>query len=235
MMGASIFLNTFRGAIGYEATGASGDDHVLAGNVCEVSGSTQGTQGHCYYISFGNNVRLLFNRGSGAPGYGIHVFDQRRRAGDFRRVISNIVIHGNVLTGSTNRAGLIVTMGDEDGVGNVIDGVTITGNTFAGNDQLGAVVGGNVRNVMIIGNNFVQNGNAGLYISGGATTDNVQIQGNAFDQSANNVCKIDCTWYPSAHVIATADIKRVILTQNRYRPGSPVTVGITDLSPVTAS
>ena len=155
-----IINNTFRGSIGYEATGSTGDDHVLAGNVCEVSGSSQGTQGHCYYISFGSNVQLLYNIGRGAPGYGIHVFDQRRRAGDFRRVISNILIEGNTLTGSTRRAGLIVTMGDEDRIGNTIDGVTILNNTFGGNDQLGAVVGGNVRNVRMTGNAFVQIGRA---------------------------------------------------------------------------
>ena len=42
----------------------------------------------------------------------------------------------------------------------MIDRVDVRSNTFSGNDQLGAVVGPNVRNVTFTGNSFVQNGNA---------------------------------------------------------------------------
>ncbi len=227
--------NTFRGIIGYDATGSHGDDHVLAGNDCTVTSSTVGTQGHCYYISFGNNVKVRYNVGSGAPGYGVHVFDQQRATNDFRRVISNLLIEGNTLTGSTRRAGLIVAMGDEGNRGNVIDGVDVRSNTFSGNDQLGAVIGPNVRNVTFTGNSFVQNGSAGLYVGGGALTRDVIIRANTFEQSANNVCKVECTWYRLAHVTADPAVRGVVVDGNRYLPGPPIVEGAVDAHPLGAT
>ena len=209
-----VINSTFRGLIDWDAIGSHGSDHVIAGNDCNVSGSTVGTQGHCYYISFGNNVKVRYNVGSGAPGYGVHVFDQQRATNDFRRVISNLLIEGNTLTGSTRRAGLIVAMGDEGNRGNVIDGVDVRNNTFSGNAQLGAVVGPNVRNVTFTGNSFVQNGNAG---------------------SANNVCKIECTWYRLAHVTADPAVRGVVVDGNRYLPGPPIVEGAVDARPLGAT
>lgn len=227
-----IIGNTFRGTISYEATGSHGDEHLLAGNNCVVTNSTVGTQGHCYYISFGNNVKIRYNIGTGAPGYGVHVFDQQRATTDFRRVISNLLIEGNTLTGSTRRAGLIIAMGDEGKRGNMIDGVEVRSNVFAGNDQLGAVIGTNVRNVTFSGNSFVQNGNAGLFVGGGATTSGVIVRTNTFEQSANDVCKIECTWYKLAHVIADVAVQGVVVEGNRYLPGPPILVGTTDPRPL---
>lgn len=226
-----IVDNVFTGAVGYEATGSHGDNHLLGGNVCHATGSNQGTQGHCYYISYGNGVRVLYNVGSGVPGYGIHVFDQQRQADDFRRTITNLTIAGNVLTGSTRRAGLILSMGDEAGLGNRIDGVTVTDNVFRGNDQLGAVVGERVANVTFTGNTFDENGNAGLYVGAGAS--GITVSGNTFRQSANSVCTIECTWYPTAHVIVVAGAGAVV-DGNRYGPGSPVSIGTVDPNPGVA-
>jgi hypothetical protein len=70
-VGDQFIDNTFTGVIEWDAIGTHGNDHVLAGNVCQVSGSNAGTEGHCYYISYGSGVQLRYNVGSGAPGYGI--------------------------------------------------------------------------------------------------------------------------------------------------------------------
>ncbi len=223
-----IIDNTFRGAIDYEATGSHGDDHVLAGNVCAVDGSTQGTQGHCFYISFGDGVRVVHNVGSGAPGYGIHVFDQQRASDDFVRRITNLTIEGNTMTGSTRRAGLILAMGDEGGRGNEIRGVRIVDNVFAGNDQLGAVIGEHVAEVTITGNTFRENGRAGLYLGAGASA--IEVHDNTFEQSANDGCTIECTWYPLAHLIAEPG-SGVTVSGNRYGPDTPLLVGATDPDP----
>ena len=46
--------DTFAGLIAWSAIDLHGDGHLLAGNVGEVTGSTVGTQGHCYYVSYGS-------------------------------------------------------------------------------------------------------------------------------------------------------------------------------------
>lgn len=83
--GVRFVDDTFAGLIAWSAIDLHGDGHLLAGNVCEVTGSTVGTQGHCYYVSYGSGSKLLYNVGAGAPGYGIHIFDQQRSAQDFKR------------------------------------------------------------------------------------------------------------------------------------------------------
>lgn len=197
-----VIDSTFEGLLGYEATGSHGDGHLFAGNVCRATGSTVGTQGHCFYISYGRGVKLLYNDASGAPGYGIHVFDQRRQANDFRRMITDLTVEGNVLSGSTRRSGLILAMGDEDGLGNSITRVVVRDNLFTGNNHLGMVVGDNVTGVVVVENTFRLNGNAGLYIGAGAR--DVTVTANLFDERPNDVCKIECSWYEPSHVLVAA-------------------------------
>jgi len=220
--------NTFAGLIAWSALDTHGDGHLLAGNVCEVTGSTVGTQGHCYYVSYGVGTQLRYNTGSGAPGYGIHVFDQQRSAQDFRRVIGNMLIEGNVLRGSTERSGLIIAMNDEGGAGNIIDGVIVRGNTFAANSHLGVVVSGHVRNVTITGNTFDENGRQGVHIAAGVT--GVAVVGNTIVQSENTNCRNDCTWYATAHVEVEPSAN-VDVRGNTYRPGSPILIGAVDPAP----
>jgi hypothetical protein len=215
--------NAFSGVISWAAIDLHGDDHLLAGNVCDVSGSSVGTQGHCYYVSYGSGSQLRYNIGAGAPGYGIHLFDQQRSSSDFRRVITNVLVEGNVLRSSSQRSGLIIAMADEGGRGNVIDGVTVRGNTFTGNNHVGALVTGLVRNVRFEGNTFDENGRQGLHVTEGVT--GVVVEGNTFVQSsASTACRIFCSWYEVAHVQVAASAS-VALGGNTYRPQPPVVTG----------
>jgi hypothetical protein len=195
VVGARLIDNVFRGLIGYSAVDLHGDDHQLLGNVCRVSGSTVGTQGHCYYVSWGDGVRIRFNVGAGAPGYGLHVFDQQRQSGDFRRTITGMLIEGNVLASSTERSGLILAMGDEGGLGNEIRGVRVLRNRLTANNHLGMVVGINVHQVLIQGNRFVENGRQGLHVTDDASISGIDIVRNRFVQSDNDVCTSNCSWY----------------------------------------
>jgi hypothetical protein len=223
--------NSFVGTIEWGAIDTHGDDHLVAGNVCDVSGSTVGTQGHCYYISYGSGVQLRYNVGRGAPGYGIHVFDQQRRAGDFRRTITNLLIEGNTLTGSSERSGLILAMNDEGGVGNLIDGVIVRANRLGANNHLGALVIGKVHNVVFTGNTFDQNGRQGLHIADDPGIAGVTVSGNTFIQSANANCHLFCTWYDPSHLQVGARASAVTVSGNHYEPAPPVVLGATDTSP----
>lgn len=230
-IGNRVYNSTFRGVIDYDAIGIHGNDILLAGNDCDVPSSTQGTQGHCYYISAGDNVRLRYNVAKGAPGYGIHIFDQKRGSGaDFRRVISNVLVEGNLLAVSPERSGMIVAMGDEAALGNHIDGVTIRNNIFAANNFTGIAIGGNVRNVKVYHNTFYQNGRQGVTIYDDPTISGVEIANNLFDQTTNANCKANCSWYAPAHVEKGARATGVTLTNNFYAPGPALLIGATDAS-----
>ena len=207
--------NAFSGMIGYSAIDLHGDDHEIVGNVCDVSGSTVGTQGHCFYISYGSGARLRYNAARGAPGYGIHVFDQQRSASDFRRVIRDVTIEGNVLRASTERSGLILAMGDEGGRGNAIDCVVVRGNTFTENNHAGFVIGSRVRSVTVTGNRFDGNGRQGLHITDDETIDGVTATGNTFVRTRNDRCRTNCSWYPVVAISSSGRARNVSVEDNR--------------------
>jgi hypothetical protein len=228
-----LINNTFRGVITYDAIGSHGDDHLIAGNVCEVSGSTQGTQGHCYYISYGNNVRVIYNIGSGAPGYGLHVFDQRRdlTGPDFKRVIGNLLVEGNVLTGSTRRSGMIIAMADEAGNGNAVENIVVRNNIFAGNNKAGLQVQSILTGALIYNNTFYENGQLGMYVAGGRVAD-VDVRNNLFVQGSGVPCEPEC-WYVRSHVQNAGAQPALVLSNNSYH-GSAITIsGASDASAIT--
>lgn len=229
--GNRFINNKLTGPVSWAFIDSHGDDHAIAGNVCEATTSSVGTQGHCFYISYGNGVRVAHNVGGGTPGYGVHVFDQQRAQNDFRRVISNLIVEGNILRGSTQRSGLILSMGDEGNVGNVIDGVLVRNNVMTGNNHLGMLVAGNVRNVKIYNNTFVENGRQGLNISPGSGLQGYDVRNNLFVQSANGVCQSDCSWYTVAHAQVVSTTSATVRT-NGYFPGAPTVLGTTDPAPV---
>lgn len=214
VVGARFVSNVFRGEIGYSAVDLHGDDHLLAGNVCRVTGSTVGTQGHCYYVSWGDGVRIRYNVGSGAPGYGLHVFDQKRQEGDFRRTITDLLIEGNVLTGSTERSGLILAMGDEAELGNQIRGVRVRQNRLTGNNHLGMVIGINVHDVVVRSNRFIENGRQGLSVTDEVSISGVDIVRNRFVQTDNDVCTSNCTWYEVLPYEIGPSAQDITLTEN---------------------
>ena len=211
--------------LGFDAVGTHGDDLLIAGNVCAASGSSVGTQGHCFYVSNGRRIRLLWNVGGGVPGYGIHIFDQQRSSNDIRRRISDVLVEGNRLSGSSERSGLILAMGDEGNLGNAIAGVRVRGNTFTANNHSGIIVGERVSNVIIERNRFVRNGRQGITVADEATIDGITIRANLFDQSANANCRNSCEWYPVAHVQVGAKAGRVVLSGNTFRPKPVVVIG----------
>lgn len=216
--------NTVIGPISYDGIGTHGSDHVIAGNVVRVQGSSQGTQGHCLYVSHGDNIKILYNALDGAPGYGIHLYDQVRQKNDYRRTITNVLIEGNVTTGSPQRSGLLMVMedgGDWGTYGNFMENVVVRNNIFARNNHHGIVVDQLVRNIKIYNNTFYENGREGIFVGEHKGLSGVEIRNNLIYQSENNgVCKMFCDWYPEAHiqdVLGTSP--RVTIDNNGYFPG----------------
>jgi len=215
--GVRFVNNRADGAVGWAFIDLHGDDHLLAGNVCEATSSAVGTQGHCYYVSYGNNLKLIYNIGSGAPGYGLHIFDQRRQANDFQRMITNVLVEGNILKNSKQRSGLILAMGDEDGKGNRIQNVIVRNNIFTGNNHQGVALGVNIQNVQLYNNTFYQNGRQDILLSESGPVQSITIRNNLLYHSANSNCTVDCSWYQDAHIGYTpAAVQGLTINQNGY-------------------
>jgi hypothetical protein len=227
--------NTFVGVIGWAAIEIGGHDHLLAGNVCDVSGSTVGTMGHCYYVTQGKNLKILYNIASGASGYGLHIYDERRANTDIQRIISNVLVEGNILRNSTHRSGMIVSMSDAGGYGNYIENVTIRNNIFTANNHAGLVLQGITRNVKVYNNTFYQNGRLGIYVEGDPKLSGVDIRNNLIYQSPNSNCSYECTGFPQAQVLVGAGARDVTLVGNFYHPSPAVVLGLKDASAVTGN
>jgi parallel beta-helix repeat protein len=207
--------STFRGNLGFDAVGTHGNDVMVGGNLCDARGSSVGTQGHCFYISHGHRIRIVGNVGTGAPGYGVHIFDQERSSDDITREITDVVVEDNLLSGSTERSGLIVAMGDEGKRGNHISGVTIRRNTFTGNNFAGIAIGANVSGVRITGNTFRNNGRQGVTVYDEPTITDVLISGNRILQPKNGPCRVNCSWYRVAPIEVGKRAKQVRVQGNR--------------------
>ncbi len=238
-----LINNTFKGVIAYEAIGSHGNNHLIAGNICEVSGSNQGTQGHCYYISYGKNIRVIYNKASGAPGYGIHMFDQCREykpdpanpnericdtSRDFQRIIGNVLIEGNILMSSPQRSGLIIGMADEGNLNNYVENIKIRNNIFLNNNFAGIAISGISRNIQIYHNTFYQNGRQGITIYDDNKINGVDIRNNLFDQTPNNNCQNNCSWYSIAHIQNGTQAQNVSVDHNFYAPAPPILIGTVD-------
>jgi hypothetical protein len=233
--GVKLFNNTFAGTIGYAAIEITGNDHVIAGNVCDVKDSNQGTMGHCYYITQGNTLKILYNIGSGAPGYGLHIYDERRANPDFQRVISNVLVEGNILKASKQRSGMILAMADAGNYGNRIENVTVRNNIFAGNNHAGLMVTGISRNVRIYNNTFYQNGRMAVYVENDKNIDCVDFRNNLIYQSPNTTCSIDCSNFTQAHIQVGSASQNVRISNNSYHPGAPIILGRTDSAAVAGA
>jgi hypothetical protein len=210
--------NVFAGQIGFDAVGTHGSDILVAGNVCRVSGSSVGTQGHCFYISHGSRIRVADNVAHGATGYGIHIFDQQRSSNDITRLISSVIVERNQVSGSAERSGIIVSMGDEGNRGNTIRNIVIRRNTIRANNHTGIVIGERATGVVISGNRLLRNGRQGVHVGDLVSIDGVRISGNVIDQAPNSSCRVFCSWFGRAHIQVGKGARNVTLRENRYTP-----------------
>jgi len=219
--------NNFSGAgYSWDAIGVSGNNILLEGNVCDIKASSVGTQGHCYYISHGTNIKIKNNTARGMSGYGIHVFDQRR-GGDkpgFERLIKDVVIEGNIVTNSLQRSGIILAAYDHARIENVI----IRNNILFNNPHSGIYIPGVVSNVKILNNTIFGNGGAALSIYGTERDVNsVVVQNNIFDLS-----NADGSTANTQHVKNEKGNSTIKLANNLYWPKPVKLLKLTDTSPV---
>jgi parallel beta-helix repeat protein len=226
-----IINNHFSGTASWATIGISGDSLLIEGNTIETAGNTVGTQGHGIYLSKGSNNIIRGNRISGMTGYGIHIFDQRRSedAPNTIRLISNILVEGNTVFHSLERAGIIACAYDHAQVQNII----IRKNIIYDHVGSGIVVRDAVTDVKIYNNTIYDintdgdngNGGEGIWVGSSGYDErpsNIEIRNNIIFAEK---CSCD---------IENAGAVNVIVSNNLYWP-LPITVlNVKDTHPVGA-
>lgn len=165
-----LINNRFSGTASWAPIEASGDSLLIEGNTIKLEGNTVGTQGHGIYLSRGSHNIIRGNTISGMVGYGIHVFDQRRSEDGPNATIrlSGILLEGNTIFDSQERAGIIVSTQDIARA----DSIVIRNNTLYHHAGSGIVIQASVTNVRIYNNTIYSvntdhigwTGSDGIYI-----------------------------------------------------------------------
>lgn len=220
-----IVGNTFKGS-GYSwaAVDTHGNNILIEGNVCDIEGNSVGTQGHCYYISHGDKIVIRNNIAKGMAGYGIHVFDQRRSedSQNFERIIKNMLIEGNMVSDSKQRAGIIIAAYDHARIENAV----IRNNIAFNNASGGIVIRSESKNIHVYNNTVVNNGGFALSINYGGVK-NASVEGLYIK---NNILVINAKG-DATHVKNSTNDTNITLQNNLYWPGSPRLHNISDSSP----
>lgn len=221
--------NTFKGS-GYSwaAVDTHGNNILIEGNICDIEGNSVGTQGHCYYISHGDSIVVRNNIAKGMAGYGIHVFDQRRSEDpqNFERIIKNILIEGNMVSDSRQRAGIIIAAYDHAKIENAV----IRNNIAFNNASGGIVIRSESKKIHVYNNTVFNNGGFAISINYGGVK-NASVDGLYIK---NNILVINAKG-DSSHVKNSTNDTNIILENNLYWPGPPRLTNVSDLSPHTGN
>jgi hypothetical protein len=168
--GNQFYNNSFEGEGSYAAINITGNNQLIDGNYCDQDGSSQGTEGQCYYVEVGSGSQLRYNVAVDEGGYGMQLHEEPRQVNDYPRTIQNILIEGNVLETSPQRSGLILEVDQCNDYGcynNAITGVMIRNNIFTANNFTGLEIEqsgtATVSNIQVYNNTFYQNGLQGIY------------------------------------------------------------------------
>jgi nitrous oxidase accessory protein NosD len=176
--------NTFTGPQArYGFIEAMFDNSLIEGNTI-VSTAGGDTTDHGIYLHHGDTNTIRANTVNGVSGYGIHIYDERKHAGDKATSITNVLVEGNTLSGSRKRSGLIVSQGDDT----TVNGVVIRNNIFSDNADVGIDLSNYgklpMNNLKIHDNTIRGNAKGSITIDKAITA--LEIRNNTIDGSYKN-------------------------------------------------
>ncbi len=203
-------FNVYSGAINYK-----GSYGLIEGNRLELE-DTGSTNDHGIYVLSGSNTMVRNNYISGAPAYGIHIYDEDN---GYTPHISDVTVENNTVIGSFHRSGIIVSIKPSSDQSVRVQNVTIRNNILVNNYQSGIALGdGRLRNIKIY-NNVFYNNKTGISIFA-SNIDSLNIINNSF--SSNQ----------SYHIDNTSDINDLVVTNNLYFDPEFAGSHINDAKPV---
>jgi parallel beta-helix repeat protein len=224
-----ILNNTIKGPQRpYAMIGVHGSDHLVEGNKIIVTGGGNKLD-HGIYVMSGSNYTIKNNYVSGAAGYGIHIYDETKN--NHSGVIENVVVEGNVVTGTRIRDAIIIATGN---IGAIARNITVKNNIIYGNSYAGIEIRTAVENIMIYNNTIHGNGESAnaieIAVCCWATGD---INGLYIK---NNIISHGSGGYHIARDNAYNTFENVVIENNLYWHLPPrLYYGISDPSAVTGN
>lgn len=185
--GIEIVNNKFAGAQPkYGAISMGGVDVLIEGNLIQFNDAGGNNMDHGIYVHRGQGITLRNNRIIGTKGYGIHIYDEHKSSdpADWAAnpfVLKDIVVDGNVVSGSQIRSGIIVAKGRGSAY-ITLDNITLQNNILFGNELNGILIR-NGDDVIIFNNTIYNNGSTAIGITGSSSTpqhdpSNVEVSNN---------------------------------------------------------
>ncbi|GBE37036.1 hypothetical protein BMS3Bbin07_01194 [bacterium BMS3Bbin07] len=213
----------------YNMIGVIGDDNLVEGNTIIITGGGDSLD-HGIYVMSGSRNIIRNNYISGSKGYGIHIYDEVKqgRSGQIR----DVVVEGNILTGSALSAGIIVATGNSNDP--LAKNITIRNNIIYSNATRGISVRSNSQNVYIYNNTIYRNGEDGdgirIAVCCGSlgSINGVTMKNNLIDIGSS-------TGYHIKVGTSVSVVSNLVLEKNLYWPGPPALKSITDISPVAGN
>jgi len=209
----------------YNMLGVLGDDNLIEGNTIIVTGGGDSLD-HGIYVMSGSRNTIRNNYISGHRGFGIHIYDEVKQGRDGQ--IADVVVEGNIITGSVLSGGIIVATGNANKAKNII----IRNNIIYANGVKGIEVRSNSQDVYIYNNTIYRNGENGdgirIAVCCGSSgfINGVTMKNNLIDIGSSTGYHINVG--TSASVVSN-----IVLENNLYWPGSPDLKNISDANPVT--
>ncbi len=205
----NVFIVRYSPAIEYIS-----NDGLIQGNTIDLSSSDR--ESHGIYIMHGTNNIVRNNFVTGMYKYGIHIYDEEKYPKEGPVVIKNLLVEHNIVTGSQERSGIIISSGADPPGGILIDGVTIRNNIISNNKDDGIHIeyGGTNTNIDIYNNVIFNNNLNGIYINW-RIADHIRIKNNIFvSNGANN--------------INAPQVNDLTVSHNLYWQPSSIGRGVTD-------
>jgi hypothetical protein len=155
-----VINNRLAGYYRYGAIVIAGDDILVEGNEIALDGAGS-VLDHGIYVHYGRNKIIRRNRITGAPGYGIHVYEENKYSAS--PDIDGVIIEGNYIANSVARAGIIVTCAQGVRIANV----TIRQNLITKNAQGGIKIASQrVAKVSVLNNIVVDDCEQSVVVEG---------------------------------------------------------------------
>ena len=226
--GNQVVNNTFTGQQPkFGAILGGGDNNLFEGNnIRLISGGN--TMDHGIYVKPGKNIVVRNNTIQGSQGYGIQVYDEHKSSipSEWAAnpiVYNNLLIEGNIVSSSNERAGIIVAYGTNRGVQHItMKDITIRNNMLYNNVGNGIIVR-NGEDIKIYNNTLYGNRAAAIYIQDssvtGAAPHDIVVSNNIFDSSS--------TGEPRSGIVNDSRGANITANTNLYWPATRI-FGVSD-------
>jgi len=209
----------------YNMIGVIGDDNLIEGNTIIVTGGGDSLDHGIYVMSGSRNV-IRNNYISGHRGFGIHIYDEVKQGRSGK--ITDVVVEGNIITGSVLSGGIIVATGSTNNP--LARNITIRNNVIYANGVKGIEVRSNSKDIYIYNNTIYRNGKDGdgiriaVCCGSSGSIDGVTMRNNLIDIGASTGYQVNLG--------TSAVVTNIMLNNNLYWPEALNLKNISDTNPI---